>query len=75
VQAIAQAGTVSAVGAVLGVALGALIGVSLLVGSSSYPFTLPIRWLAIVAVSAPVVATLAGAMFAGSKQRLTRRIA
>jgi putative ABC transport system permease protein len=74
-QAIAQAAVIAGVGAILGLALGALVGVGLLAGSSSYPLTLPVRWLAIVFVSAPVIATIPAALFAGGKLRLTRRIA
>lgn len=74
-QAMAQAATISSVGAVLGVALGALVGVALLGGSSSYPLTLPWRWLAVVCLSAPLLSTLPAALFAGGKLPLTRRIA
>jgi putative ABC transport system permease protein len=75
IHAMAQAAAVGGLGTALGVGLGALVGVSLLQGSASYPFTLPVRWLLLLVAVAPLLAiTVAGAVTRG-RVDLTRRIA
>jgi hypothetical protein len=70
----AQAATVGGLGAVLGLALGALVGVALLQGSTTYPFSLPIGWLLLlVAVTIGLAVAVAGAA-TRSRVVLTRRL-
>jgi putative ABC transport system permease protein len=75
VHAMAQAAAVGALGSVLGLALGCLVGVSLLQGSTSYPFTVPLRWLALLVLAAPVLAIVVAGSVTRGRVDLTRRIA
>jgi putative ABC transport system permease protein len=74
VHAMAQAATIGAFGTLLGAGLGALVGVSLLQGSTSYPFTVPVRWLAGVVLAAPVLAVVVAGLLTRSRLPLTRRL-
>ncbi|MBV9293674.1 MAG: ABC transporter permease, partial [Frankiales bacterium] len=75
VHAMAQAFTVGGLGSVLGLGLGSLVGIALLQGSTSYPFTVPFRWLALLIVSAPVLSVLVAGAVTRGRVDLTRRIA
>lgn len=73
--AMGQAAVVSGLGAVLGLGLGVLVGVSLLQGSTSYPFSAPLRFIAVTVLVAPAVAVLVAGAVTRSRVPLTRRLA
>jgi putative ABC transport system permease protein len=73
--AMGQAASVGVLGASLGLALGTLVGIALLQGSTSYPFSLPLRWLALVVVTAPVLAIAVAGVATRGRMSMTRRIA
>jgi putative ABC transport system permease protein len=74
-HAMGQAATVASLGTGLGVALGALVGVTTLAGSALYPTSTPYRWLIAVALVAPALAVLVAGVFTRSRVTLTRRLA
>jgi putative ABC transport system permease protein len=73
--AMAQAAAVGMLGSSLGLGLGTLVGVSLLQGSTSYPFSVPLRWLALLIVTAPVLAVLVSGAATRGRIVISRRIA
>jgi putative ABC transport system permease protein len=75
VHAMGQAATVAGLGTGLGLALGALVAVTTLGGSSQYPTSTPYGWLVAVAVVAPALAVLVAGTFTRSRVTMTRRIA
>jgi putative ABC transport system permease protein len=72
-QAMAQTAVVGVLGSVLGLALGSLVGVGVMGGSTSYPMTVPVRWLLEIAAAAPVLALLVAGVVSGGRLTLTRR--
>ena len=72
--AMGQAATVGSLGTALGLPLGLLVGIALLQGSTAYPFTLPLRWLALLLVSAPLLAVAVAGAVTRSAVPLTRRL-
>jgi putative ABC transport system permease protein len=75
VHAMAQAAAVGGIGTVLGLGLGSLVAIALLQGSTSYPFTLPMRWLALLVVAAPLLSVGVAGAVTRSRVPLTRRLA
>jgi putative ABC transport system permease protein len=74
-HAMGQAAAVSGLGALLGLGLGALIGISTLAGSNLYPTSAPYRWLALMLIAVPALAIAVAGLFTRSQVTLTRRIA
>lgn len=75
VHAMGQAATVAGLGTGIGVALGTLVAVATLSGSSLYPTSAPLRWLAAVLFGAPLLAIAVAGLFTRSQVPMTRRIA
>jgi putative ABC transport system permease protein len=73
-HAMAQAATVGALGAVLGLGLGTLIALATLGGARFYPTSTPYRWLALVVLTAPALGVLVAGVFTRSKVTMTRRL-
>jgi putative ABC transport system permease protein len=74
-HAMAQAATVGGLGATLGVLLGGLVGLALVQGSTTYPFTVPVAWIAELAVLAPLLAVLVAGAVTRGEVAMTRRLA
>jgi putative ABC transport system permease protein len=74
VAAMAQAGTVGGLGAALGLALGSLVGVALLQGSTTYPFSLPVGWLLLLLAMTVLLAVAVAGVATRSRVVLTRRL-
>jgi putative ABC transport system permease protein len=75
VHAMAQAAAVGGLGAGLGFVLGTLVAVALLQGSTTYPFTVPGRWLALLAAVAALLAIGVAGLVTRGRVTMTRRIA
>lgn len=75
VHAMGQAATVAGLGTGIGVVLGTLVAVATLSGSSLYPTSAPLRWLAAVIFGAPLLAVAVAGVFTRSRVPMTRRIA
>ena len=73
--AMAQAATIGGLGAALGLGLGLLVSVSLFEGSTSYPTSVPYRWLAVLVLAAPVLAAAVAGLVTRGRVPMTRRIA
>lgn len=74
-HAMGQAATVAGLGTGIGAVLGTLVAIATLSGSSVYPTSVPLRWLAAVAFGAPLLAIAVAGVFTRSHVTLTRRIA
>jgi len=72
--AMGQAAAVGTLGTALGLPLGLLVGIALLQGSTSYPFTLPWAWLALLIVAAPGLAIAVAGAVTRSSVPMTRRV-
>jgi ABC-type antimicrobial peptide transport system permease subunit len=71
--AMGQAGVVGTVGAILGLALGAAVGLALQFGSADYPVSLPMRWLALTVAGGVAVAVAFAGALTRSKTPAPRR--
>ncbi|HMC68785.1 MAG TPA: FtsX-like permease family protein, partial [Mycobacteriales bacterium] len=74
-QAMAQAATVGVLGAALGLALGSMLGIGLMGGSTRYPFTVPVRSLLLVTAAAPALAIAVAGLVTRGRLPLARRVA
>ena len=73
--AMAQAGAVGGLGAMLGLGLGLLVSVALFDGSTTYPTSIPYRWLAVLVLAAPALAAAVAGLVTRGRVPMTRRIA
>ena len=75
VHAMAQALTVGTLGTGLGLPLGLLVGATLILGSTSYPLSIPLRWIAILVVAVPALGVAVAGAATRSRVTMTRRLA